>query len=508
LAGRLGAQLIAIVAEGQHKQVYLSPTPEHEAIAAYVQPQWTPEQALANDPRNIWCVGYGLDTFTKLFTSRQIFALTTFSDLVRKAREQVQLDAASASFIGDNVALAAGGKGAVAYADAITTYLAFAVDRSANYWSSLTPWGGGFIVQTFGRQAIPMVWDYAEGNPLSNSTGNWLGAIDWIARCLITAVPAGRQGFTKQLDATVLNTTTHFLVCTDPPYYDNVDYADLSDYFYVWARHSLNGIYPDLFSTVLTPKRQELIAAPYRFGGSKDKARQFFEDGLGKAFGQLRVAERADYPLALFYAFKQAESRKDSSNVAVVASTGWETMLKGLFQAGFSITGTWPMRTERDQGLKTGTNVLASSIVLVCRPRPDNAPITNRRDFLRALARELPDELRVLTSGRVVPVDLVQAAIGPGMAIFTRYSKVMEADGEAMSVRTALGLINEQIEEFFTQEEGAFDPDTSFCLTWYRGRFLTHRRPSQQWARTRAGERIRSGRPASWATSATTMTAV
>jgi putative DNA methylase len=478
LAGRMGQQLMAIVAEGQRGRVYLSPTPEHEAIAAQAQPtQGVLTQPLANDPRNIWCVNYGLTTFDKLFTPRQLVALTTFSDLVSEAREHVLHDAQRAGMTQAQAA---------AYADAVATYLALAVDRLVDRSSSICSWDSGYVKvrNTFARQAIPMTWDFAEANPFSESTGNFGGAIEWITKVL-GELESVILGTAKQLNATAaINGVRHPLISTDPPYYDNIGYADLSDFFYVWLRRSLGAIYPDLFSTLLVPKAQELVATPYRFGGDKERARRFFEEGLGKAFAQMRRAAHPDYPLTVYYAFKQAESDEEaltpdpspklgeggggSDGVRAVASTGWETMLEGLMRAGFQITGTWPMRSELgNRMIASGTNALASSIVLVCRPRPEDAPVATRREFINALRRELPEALRQLQHGNIAPVDLAQAAIGPGMAIFSRYRRVVESDGSAMRVRTALQLINAALDEVLAEQEGEYDNDTRWAIAWF-----------------------------------------
>ena len=312
-----------------------------------------------------------------------------------------------------------------------------------------------------------MTWDFCECNPFSDATANWNGALEWIR--LVTEVLAiGIEGTGKQLDATAaINGCDAPLVSTDPPYYDNIGYADLSDFFYVWLRHALARVYPSLFSTLLTPKSQELIASPYRHGGSKEKAQSFFEEGLGRAFSRIQEVQNAEFPLTVYYAFKQAESEEsdgeDSNGMAPTSvSTGWETMLTGLIQSGFSIHGTWPMRTERSvRSVGLGTNALASSIILVCRPRPADAPIATRKQFLTSMRQELPDALRNLQQGNIAPVDLAQASIGPGMAVFTRYAKVMEADGRPMSVRTALGLINQSLDEVLAEQEGEFDAERS-----------------------------------------------
>ncbi len=471
-AGRMSAAMMAIVAEGQRGRNFLSPNEEHVTIAKKADPHWKPSAELPYNPRDFKTPNYGLNRFSDLFAPRQLVALNTFSELVNESRDKIVSDALKAGMVDDNKGINDGGAAVTAYADAVATYLAFAVDRSANYWSSFTPWGGDFIVQTFGRQAIPMVWDFAEGNPLSNATGNWSGAVEWITKCLETTVPAMGIGVVKQLDATAIANTdgeSNQLISTDPPYYDNICYADLSDFFYIWLRHSINKIYRDLFSTLQTPKSEELIAAPYRFAGNKEKARYFFEEGLGKAFIKMREVHNSQYPLTVYYAFKQTEEEdnEDGGNSGGIASTGWETMLEGLLKGGFSITGTWPMRSERDQGLKTGMNVLASSIILVCRLRPNDAPLTTRRDFLNALKKELPEALRKLQQGNIAPVDLAQASIGPGMGVFSRYSKVIEADGSPMKVRTALALINQTLDEVLVEQEGEFDSDTRWAVAWF-----------------------------------------
>ncbi|MGK5094609.1 DUF1156 domain-containing protein [Deltaproteobacteria bacterium TL4] len=404
----------------------------------------------------------------------------------------------------DEIPLSEGGTGATAYADAVATYLGFAVDKGSDYWSAVCSWNSGrdTIRNTFGRQAIPMVWDYAEGNPFSDSTGNFSSCIDWIWK-VVQQSPAGVQGMVHQKDAATgwknlgaqasrlqekADETSALpenapLISTDPPYYDNIGYADLSDFFYVWLRRSLNKVHPQLFSTMLVPKAPELVATPYRFGGNKNKARQFFEEGLGQVFQRARESAHPEFPLTVYYAFKQTEeSESDLSGSEGVspsgragrspsdssASTGWETMLEGLIQAGFAIVGTWPMRTERSaRSVSIGTNALASSIVLVCRPRLETAPMIDRREFIAQLKQEMPKALIQLQLGNIAPVDLAQASIGPGMAIYSRYRKVVEADGSRMSVRTALQLINQMMDEFLTEQEGEYEADTRWALSWY-----------------------------------------
>jgi len=474
VAGQMGSQLMAIVAEGKGSRTYLKPTKQHENIAQGAQPMWFPNALIADDKRSMFTPLYGLTHFHHLFTPRQLVALTTFSDLVSEAREKVLADAVAGGMHNDGIPLSEGGTGAIAYADAVATYLAFAVDKAADYWSNLCSWhsSGEKMRNTFGRQALPMVWDYAECCPFSSSTGNWMACINWVWKVIAVLNP-GPLGKVGQLDATTaISNVGTFVIATDPPYYDNIGYADLSDFFYVWLRRSLGGFYPNLFSTVLVPKSQELVATPHRFGGNKNKARKFFEQGLAKAFAQMHQAAQQDYPLSIFYAFKQSETDAEESEITgetkSIASTGWETMLEGLIQANFAITGTWPMRTElSNRSVATGTNALASSIVLVCRPRPAEARSTTRRQFLTELKRELPEALKTLQQGNIAPVDLAQASIGPGMAVFSRYAKVLEADGTPMRVRTALQLINQNLDEFLSEQEGEFDADTRWALAWF-----------------------------------------
>jgi putative DNA methylase len=466
-AGRMGAQVMTVVAEGKRRRIYLdadaAPVPKAERPTA----AWL-DQDLPANTRWFSPPAYGLGQYGDLFTDRQLVALTTFSDLVEKARLKVLEDATRAGMDDDGRGLADGGRGATAYADAVATYLAFAVDRSADGWSSQTSWRNGVEATrgAFARQALPMVWDFAEANPFSNSSGNWKDAgVGWVWQALQT-VPASTTGRVEQVDAAQTISPEHLRVfCTDPPYYDNIGYADLSDFFYLWLRRSLGSRFPQLFSTLLTPKSPELIASPYRFEGSREKARQHFEAGLGAAFSSIQKAQDSNYPFTVFYAFKQSEGDGDAAGVA---STGWETMLEGLLGTGFSVTGTWPMRTERTgRTISIGTAALASSVLLVCRPRRSGAPMASRKEFVSALRAELPLALRDLQRGNIAPVDLAQASIGPGMGIFSRYSRVIEADGSPMPVRTALGLINQSLDELLAEQEGDFDAETRWAVAWF-----------------------------------------
>lgn len=469
-AGRMGAQLMAIVTEGQNGRSYYAPDEYHVRVAEQAQPGWRPDHPLPHNPRDFKTPNYGMRTFADLFTPRQLVALTTFSDLVNEAREQVYADALAAGLPDDGVPLREGGSGARAYAEAVSVYLAFGVSRQSNRLSTICFWDQQRenIQQVFARQAIPMTWDYTEANPFSASSGSFLGQIDYPAK-VVESNSATKSGYAYQHDATQpLRDTDALVFATDPPYYDNIGYADLSDYFYAWLRPCLREIYPDIFATLLTPKDPELIASPHRHDGDPSRAVEHFETGFVAAFRNFRQHTHEMFPLTLFYAFKQTEAEVLYGAVdQAVSSTGWETMLEGLIQTGFEVTGTWPIRTEFTRGLKLTVNALASSIVLVCRPRPDDAPTTSRREFVNALRRELPPALREMQSGNIAPVDLAQAAIGPGMAVYSRYSRVLEADGSPLTVRTALQLINQELDAFLAESEGDVDADTRFCIAWF-----------------------------------------
>jgi putative DNA methylase len=442
---------LAVVAEGPQGRIYLGSDAVYLPEIPTRETEWL-DQSLPDNARWFSPPGYGMRTYRDLFTARQLVSLACFSDLVGEARDQILARGAPEE-----------------HANSIATYLAFAVDRLADRGSSIASWDAGYVKvrNTFGRQAIPMTWDFAEGNPFSDSTGNFLGAIEWIRKVVVN-LPARGKGSVSQLDATE-QTAPSCVFSTDPPYYDNIGYADLSDFFYVWLRRSIGKLYPEICSTLLVPKKQELIASPYRFEGSKERAQQFFESGFGRAFAHMRVAQDPGFPLTVYYAFKQSESDEDGEQSgAAVASTGWETMLEGLIRSDFQVTGTWPMRSElSNRPVASGTNALASSIVLACRPRAESASITTRKEFLSGLKNELPRALRDLQKGNIAPVDLAQAAIGPGMAVFSRYEKVLESDGSTMRVRTALGLINQTLDEVLSEQEGEFDPDTRWALAWF-----------------------------------------
>ncbi len=463
VAGRMGTRLMAVVAEGHQGRVYLPPNSEIETIANEARPLWAPELDINYHPRDIKTQIYGLTKYADLFTRRQLVALTTFSDLVQEACERVQRDAFAAGLPDDKKPLRDGGTGSTAYAEAVAVYLAFAVDKGANYWSSLCAWHQTRpgVVSTFGRQALPMVWDFAEANPLSDSSGNVLLGVEQASK-MLEALGVGVSGLASQDDAASQSTSTDKLVSTDPPYYDNIGYADLSDFFYVWLRRSLSPVFPDLFATLAVPKAEELVATPYRHG-SKEKADRFFLDGMTHAMQRLASQAHPAFPVTIYYAFKQSES--DGANGT--ASTGWETFIDAVMRAGFAISGTWPMRTEYTGNLKKNLGALASSIILVCRPHAADAPTATRREFVNALKAELPQALAHLQRGNIAPVDLAQAAIGPGMAVYTRYAKVLDAEGKIISVRDALALINQTLDQALAEQEGDYDADSRWALTWF-----------------------------------------
>ncbi|MCY4239102.1 MAG: hypothetical protein OXC93_12245, partial [Rhodospirillaceae bacterium] len=463
-AGRMGASLLAIVGEGVKGRAYLSSTSAQERAAREVRPAWTPDTDLPARALSFRVQEYGMRRWRDLFTDRQLVALTTFSDLVSEARDKVLADALAAGMDAAAPRLSEGGTGAQAYAEAVATYLGLSVSRQANRCSSLTFWdpGGAKVQQVFARQALPMVWDFCEANPFSDSSGNFVGQVGYLANAVANSPIAAAQGAVIQQDA-ASNTplVTEAVLATDPPYYDNIGYADLSDFFYVWQRRALRDVWPDLFRRVLVPKEEELVATPYRHGG-KDEAEQFFMEGMGKALRNMHRSGADDYPVTIYYAFKQSEVAKEG-----LTSAGWATFLQGIVDAGYVIDGTWPVRTELAGNLKKRFNALASSIVLVCRRRPVDAPIVTRREFMAQLRSEIPDALVRIRAGGVGPVDMAQASIGPGMGIFTAASQVLEPDDTPMTVRTAIALINQVRDEISGEQATGHDPDSRFCIDWF-----------------------------------------
>ncbi len=460
--------LMAIVAESRNGRIYLSPNDEHSRIATSAVPAWEPEEEM-----NTKCTdlvsgrGYGITHWKQLFTNRQLTALTTFSDLVAEAQAKATQDALDSGMQDDGKGLDEGGCGATAYGQAVGVYLAFIVDKLADRGSTICSWDAtrDGLRNTFARQAIPMTWDYAEANPFSSSSGCFDNMLEWVFKSLLE-FPATITGTAIQQDAQTDCGLRNLVISSDPPYYDNIGYADLADYFYIWMRQSLKSTYPRLFRTMLVPKAEELVATPYRFEGSREKARDFFEGGMVQACRQFYRYAREDVPVTIYYAYKQSES--DEGDNAAQASTGWETMLSAIIKAGFAITGTWPMRTEMaNRSVASNTNALASSIVLVCRKRPEESASCSRRSFIAELKRELRAALKNLQASNIAPVDMAQAAIGPGMGVYSHYAKVMEADGSAMGVRTALQVINAELDAYFSEQDGALDAESRFCVDLY-----------------------------------------
>ncbi len=453
---------IAVVAEGRRGRVYL---PSGIVTIPDIEKPVVPEvdRPMTNDRRWFSPPLYGLPNFSDIFTPRQLVALTTFSDLVGEAREEVLRDALAAGMPDDGRGLEAGGNGATAYADAVAVYLAFAINRLAMTGCSLVRWNsvGEKSQHAFGRQALPMVWDYAEPNFLGRSTG-CLDAAVFCEYDPLKELGKKGTGLSLQFDASSQETSQNKIISTDPPYYDNVGYADLSDFFYVWLRRSLRSIYPSLFATMAVPKAEELVATPYRHG-SKEKAEAFFMNGMTKAMRRLAEQAHPAFPVTIYYAFKQSETKGNDTT-----SAGWVSFLEAVLKAGFAVTGTWPMRTEmRTRQVAMNTNALASSIILVCRRRDPAAPQISRKEFLRELKKTLPEALDEMTASSIAPVDLAQASIGPGMGVFSRYTAVLEADGTPMTVHDALVLINRELDGYFSDDSGDLDPDTRFCLGWF-----------------------------------------
>ncbi len=486
-AGRIGARLMAIVAAGDRGRVYLPPTPEHEERAREAAPGWRPDVEFFQQALGFRIGNYGLTTWGDLFTPRQLVALTTFSDLVTEAITRVKQDILGTAYAGrtqasrplkddaggiqaflpeDELSLRDGGTGATAYAEAVGVYLAFAVSKTANRASTICTFKMSVECpgDTFGRQAVPMSWDYAEANTPSGPSGSLGSMVENVVAGLLSN-GANRYSFGTaiQADAAFQTVSSKKVVSTDPPYYDNIGYADLSDFFYIWLRRSLKPVFPELFATLAVPKTEELVATPYRHG-SKDEAETFFLDGMASAICRFQEQAHPAFPVTIYYAFKQSETRASAGT----ASTGWEVFLDAVIRSGFAITGTWPVRTERENRKRNqASNALASSIVLVCRKRPADAALATRRQFVAALKAELPAALAHLQSGNIAPVDLAQAAIGPGMAVYTRYARVLDASGKPVSVRDALALINRTLDETLAEQEGDFDTDSRWALAWF-----------------------------------------
>ena len=475
-AGRMKIVPVCKVAESKNGRLYLDFSREEAAHLLLDVENYYDAHRIADEVPHEECRGtfasnaqgrrYGFYEFKDYFTKRQQIALTTLSALVAEAQAKAEADAVASGMFNDHIALADGGAGARAYGEAIGVYLAFAVDRESDFCNSVCRWSvsNEKSMNLFARQAIPMVWDFPEVNIFSHSVGSFSGIVDYISTCIEKLPSNVENGYAKQFDAQSDNGLREIAISTDPPYYDNIGYADLSDYFYVWLRRALKSTYPKLFRTMLVPKAEELIATPYRHEGSMERAKEFFEDGMYHTCCQLYKYSREDIPVTIYYAFKQSESEV-SEEGEITASSGWETMLSAIIRAGFSITGTWPMRTEQTyRSVSMGANALASSIILVCRKRPDTARSVTRREFINALHREMRPALEKLQSANIAPVDLAQSAIGPGIGVFSRYKGVLESDGTPMTVRAALQIINQELDSFYNEQEGELDRESRFCV--------------------------------------------
>jgi putative DNA methylase len=472
-AGRLKSTMMAIVLQGDRSRHYVSPIESQAETAVQVVPQWGPEELVTTPSHDVDRLPmYGMRRWGDAFTARQLAMLTTFGEIA-SARELPINDEPTIGVILDRSDNSLN-DWKRAHVKAISTYLALAVSKMTASHNVFARWraGEGKSAPAFGRQAIPMVWDYAEVNPFAGAGGDFAGIVDGACR-VVASIPASPVGTAFQRTASSANPNPSSLgsvVSTDPPYYDNICYGDLSDFFYVWLRKSLRDVWPSLFTTMLVPKSEEMVAASHRFGGNKQAAKEHFEDGFRESFVGMRASISAAAPLTVYYAFKQAETSASADGVepGSTASTGWETMLSAMLSSGFSVTGTWPSRTEGGTRLVAmGTNSLSTSVVLVCRKRFDEAPTIDRSEFRRLLRRELPAALRHLQRGNIAPVDMAQASIGPGIAMFSRHAKVLEPDGSQMIVRTALQLINQALDEYLAEQEGEFDSDTRFALTWF-----------------------------------------
>ena len=463
-AGRMRQELIAVVAAGERGRNFLPPTPSDAASASSARPRWKPEVALPDHGLGFRVQAYGFDEWWKLFTPRQLVALTTFSDLLGETAARVGSDAKAAELPVDGVRLSDSGCGADAYADAVVTYLALGISRLADMCNAFCMWESSRtqVRHLFTRQAIPMMWDFAENNVFNNAGGDFQISVGSVIRAL-ERLPAIGIGRVAQRDARVrVRESSGAAISTDPPYYDNVGYADISDFFYVWMRANLSQIWPDEFSTLVTPKVEEMIADPGRHGGPAG-AKDHFESGMAEFMNALATNVNPEIPATIYYAYRATETRDGE-----VRSTGWDTFLQAVLDAGLQVSATWPMRTElanRPRGL--GSNALASSIVLACRPRPNTAVLATRAEFIAALRRELPEAVRLLQSGNIAPVDMAQSAIGPGIKVFSRYARVVEADGSSMPVSAALAIINDVLGEVLDGEEAELDADTRFALTWF-----------------------------------------
>ncbi|MBN9268326.1 MAG: DUF1156 domain-containing protein, partial [Hyphomicrobium sp.] len=457
--GLMSQTLIAVVAKGRGSRIFLRPLPEQVAILRGLQAEWYPEIQLPNHSQYIGVLGYGFETFGDLYTPRQAHALTTFCDLVREAHQKLLSDITKSKPPGAESKCVDGDD----YAQAVAVYLGIAASKLSVFLNTQSRWRAGEskTAPAFGRQAIAMVWDFAEVNPFAGAGGDFYGVVEGGANAVSSLKPTGAGSIIQQ-DAQTQEVSIGKVISTDPPYYDNIPYADLSDFFYSWLRRALAGFYPELFSTLSVPKLEELVADRVRHG-TAEKAEEFFMRGMSSAMSRMHEGNPGDYPVTIYYAFKQNEIEQEG-----ISSTGWATFLDAVVSSGFSVVGTWPMRTEMATRMRAaGSNALANSVVLVCRKKDATADTVTRAEFIRSLKHELPPAIAELQAANIAPADMPQSAIGPGMGVFSGYKAVLEADDKPMSVKTALQLINAQLDEYLGGIQGEFDADTRFAITWF-----------------------------------------
>lgn len=448
----LGTQLLAIAVDAIGGRTYRVPTNLDDA-ALVDRPDEVPDVDLPDRALGFRVQLYGMRSQADLYTPRQLHALGAFSDAVAGIHDKIKRDG-----------------GSVEYARTITTLLGLCVGKLAQSNSTQVRWstreGTSRCLPAFGRHAMPMVWDFAEANPFAASVGGWSSQIETLIGG-VRSLPLGSPATVVQRDARDAHSLVpagSAMIATDPPYYGQIGYADLSDYFYVWERRALREVHPDLFGTISTPKANELIATPYRHDGNAAAALGYFVNGFTEVFRNLQRASSPDLPILVVYAHRQEEAETEEG----LTSTAWDAMLAALLDAGLAIVGTWPVHaTHSSRQIGQDTNALASYIVMVCRPRQVDAGVTDRQGFLRVLRAELAPALRTLQDVSIPPLDLTQAAIGPGMAVFSRFSRVVEADGKTMPVRTALGLINQVRSELLSELEDEFDSQTRWALQWF-----------------------------------------
>jgi putative DNA methylase len=473
-AGKIGKMLMACIADGGRKvgRVYLPATPEHERIALSANPSWRPDLEMPDYSQAMPTVKHGVKTWGDMFTDRQILTLDALAGGIRDLHDEVLQDAIAAGMANDGKGVDAGGIGAKAYAEGIMTFMTLVLGKFVNRCCAFCFWhtGGEKIEQPFAQQGIQKSWDFIESNLLCESSGSWIKATDYPVKVIKELYGDIRPGRVRQQQvAEARKLGKQVMVVTDPPYYDNMGYADLSDFFYIWERRALKEVFPLTFGTLQTPKLEELAAMPQRFEGVDRKAQKkaaeaFFIKGFQEAFQELAAIQRPDYPLVLFYAYKQKETKKGETTEV---STGWETMLRGLVESGLQVTATWPMLSESTDTIKKGKSSLSTSIVLACRPRAADAHTGTRRELLNRLREELPKEIRLLQANNIAPVDLAQASLGTGMAVFSSFAKVVEPDGTTMTVRNGLAIIQQELDGVLAAQEGDFDGDTRWAVTWF-----------------------------------------